>query len=160
MNNPVFYWHKPSAAVNTLVGAIYFIGNPVVWLGSTLLLLAAVAWLFIRAMQTTSWVVLGKSPLLLPLVGYLFSFWPLTRVDRGLFLYHYLTPLLFAILVGVLWLDELGWFGKGTGQPAPRRVYMSAVAVLVFFLLFSPLTYGFSLHPDTQALLFWFQNWR
>lgn len=160
MSNPVFYWHKPVPGAVSVVQAIYFIGNPVVWMGSTLLLFTAVAWLVIRTVQSATAATLRKSHVLLPLLGYALSFWPLTRVDRGLFLYHYVTPLLFAILVGVLWLDEQGWFGDGSVSHVPRRVYVSLAVVILFFLFFSPLTYGFRLHPDTQALLFWFQSWR
>lgn len=158
MQTPVFYWQK-SGLGSPLVGALYFIGNPVVWVGSTLLALAAAAWIGLTAARQGKLPALGRVRLSLPLLGYVMSYGPLTRVDRGLFLYHYLTPLLFAIILGVLWLDRLGWFGSG-GGPIPRRVWIGVGAVIIGFLIFSPLTYGWLLHPDTQALLFWSRSWR
>jgi dolichyl-phosphate-mannose-protein mannosyltransferase len=157
MSNPVFYWQ---GGVAPLVAAIYFIGNPVVWIGSTIILLATLVWILIMIGKEGDVTSLTKTGLLIPLLGYGLAFYPLTRVDRGLFLYHYLTPLVFAIVVGVLWLDQRGWFNRTTVRQQPPRVYIAGAVVLLFFLLFSPLTYGVLLSPETQQLLFWFSTWR
>lgn len=160
MSNPVFYWQKSSAGAPSLVAAIYFIGNPVVWIGSTLLLLIALLWAGLTLAMNRSWTAFTHDWFLIPALGYVGAFWPLTRVDRGLFLYHYATPLVFAILLGVLWLDRQGWFNRVSITAQPRRVYISVALLVLFFVLFSPLTYGWFLHPDTQKLLFWLPSWR
>lgn len=159
MNNPVFYWQAGNVPPS-LVGALYFIGNPVVWVGSTILLLAVLVWTLTMIGKEGAVAVLTKSSLFIPLLGYGLALYPLTRVDRGLFLYHYLTPLVFAIIIAVLWLDQRGWFKRTSLKQQPPRVYIAGALVLFFFILFSPLTYGFLLHTDLQQMLFWFSSWR
>lgn len=160
MNTPVFYWHRFAPGASAAVGAIYFIGNPVVWIGSTLLGVAALAWVALVGVGKKTLAPLQQTWLLIPVLGYSLAFLPLTRVDRGLFLYHYLSPLLFAIMLGVLWLDQQGWLYRSSIRHQPRRVYLTVAALFLFFLMFSPLTYGWLLNPDTQKLLFWFSSWR
>ena len=161
MNTPVFYWHKSAPAMAPLVAAMYFIGNPLVWIGSTLLLFVVVVWTGFTAVQQRKKIRTLASPaVLVPLVGYALAFYPLTRVDRGLFLYHYLTPLLFALLLSVVWLDQRGWFAAGSLHRQPSRVYLSLVILLFFFILFSPLTFGLFIDPDIQKILFWSDSWR
>lgn len=151
MRTSVYYWQYGGGSGRD--GAIYFIGNPLVWWGSGVLLV------LVLVEEVQAW---GRHwrVLLLPLVGYVAAYAPLIRVPRALFLYHYLMPLLFAVLVGVVWLDANGFFRPGpvSGQ---RRWYFVAVGALVaFFVVFSPLTYGFLLPPALFAKLFWLTSWR
>jgi dolichyl-phosphate-mannose--protein O-mannosyl transferase len=159
MSTPVFYWQSSQVQPPHL-GAIYFIGNPVVWVGSTLLLLAAIAWMIMVMAKPGTVSGLRTSGFIIPLLGYAVSFWPLTRVDRGLFLYHYLTPLIFGVLLGVVWLDQRSWFNRLNILRQPARVQWGLALVVLFFVFFSPLTYGWPLDSDLQQLLFWFKNWR
>ena len=43
------------------------------------------------------------------LIAYVLAYLPFFRVTRILFLYHYLTPLVFALACVLIWLDEAGW---------------------------------------------------
>ena len=142
MLRSVFYWQGDNAA-------IYFLGNPIVWWGSLILALAAIGALVRTVARARSL----STPLWIPLTGFLIAFIPLVRVPRPLFLYHYLTPLLFSLVLGLLWLD-------GALTPLARRrvVFSLGLAVLAAFVLFSPLTYGY-LAP-WQEQLFWLPTWR
>ena len=103
MLGPVFYASPPG-------GPLYFIGNPVLWWGTTLGLVAAALVGGLGRKGRGS-----PRPLLwVPVAGYLIAYAPLIPVPRPLFLYHYLTPLVFGVCAVVLWLD-------GAGLDAARR---------------------------------------
>jgi dolichyl-phosphate-mannose--protein O-mannosyl transferase len=142
MRTPVYYWQGVNAAM-------YFLGNPVVWWGGALLFIVVILDL-----------LLGKQRQRIPflwvaIVGYLVSLAPLMRIPRALFLYHYLTPLLFSLLAGVLWLDKQKSFY------IKRNFYFLLALVAIGFLLISPLTYGFATPPFYQNIIFGlFPFWR
>lgn len=140
MVRPVFYWSKAGAWV-------YFIGNPLVWWGSIILfVIAVVHYLLDKDMRRRA----GLAAVLL--LGYVLSFLPFVHIPRALFLYHYLTPLVFSLLFGLWWLDTM----------LPQRykknvVIITSILLLVGFIVFSPLTYGFD---GWQQSLMWFHSWR
>ncbi|MEK7556657.1 MAG: phospholipid carrier-dependent glycosyltransferase [Patescibacteria group bacterium] len=140
MLTSIFYWNGDGGEV------IYFLGNPAVWWGSTLLFL----WAFFlgrREVWKRGWV---------PFLGFLIAMLPLVRVPRALFLYHYLTPLLFSLAFGLVWLDTV------LVSPERRRKVLGAatLALVVFFLAFAPLTFGLSVAPGWISALYWLPNWR
>lgn len=147
---PVFYWQGSDTF-------IYLLGNPAVWWGSTLLFVTALIAMVVRfgrrqritnseSQITRSWI---------PLLGYGIAMFPFIRIPRALFLYHYFTPLLLALLVGLLWLD-----GVVTQKQRRLAVVGSTVIIVATFFWFSPLTYGLPVRPDLQGTLFWFRSWR
>jgi dolichyl-phosphate-mannose-protein mannosyltransferase len=144
MQRPIFYWQDNGAMV-------YFLGNPAVWWGGSILFLTAIIAKLtrvpaVRSSNTLGWIFLA---------GYIVSFLPFVQVPRVLFLYHYMTPLVFSVLFGIWWLNSIVVYNKWFWQ-----VYGFGIAFLVAgFLLFSPLTYGFAA-PQWQQWLFWFSTWR
>lgn len=143
MKTSVFYWQGEGAA-------LYFLGNPVVWWGGSVLFIAAAIALVAGRRQIMS------APIWIPVAGYLIAMLPLVGVPRALFLYHYLTPLLFSLLVGLMWLDT-----RIRSQELQRRVYGVALIVLLAgFIFFSPLTYGFEVPPEWFQAMFWLPDWR
>ena len=157
MARPVYYWNHDSAA-------LYFVGNPAVWWGTTfglLLLLGNLVLLRVTELRLAA----GASPwprrLWIPLLGYAIALLPLVRVPRALFLYHYLTALLFALCAVLLWLDHVGWTRPG-GWRSQRASYFAAIAALVFgFALISPFTFSFVAAPGYRELVFGlFPGWR
>jgi dolichyl-phosphate-mannose--protein O-mannosyl transferase len=71
-------------------------------------------------------------------------------VPRVLFLYHYLTPLLFGLCAVVLWLDHVGWTRAGSWT-SQRWSYHAAIAALVVgFLAMSPFSFAFIRTPEYQ----------
>ncbi len=131
MLKPVFYWQGTAQRV------IYFLGNPVVWWGSTLLLAVAV----LHSMWQRRFFWGGG----LLLTGFLLSLLPFIRIPRALFMYHYLTPLIFGVMFGVLWLD--GWLGK--------RGWLAWLlpAVAIGWIIVAPFTYALVVPTWWQAVL-------
>jgi len=132
--------------------SIYLVGNPVIWWGSSLLLIVALA-----AAQRGR----NEGPRhWIPLAGYAMSFLPLMPIARVLFLYHYLTPLLFGAAFGLLWLDRQGWIRPGGLAQQPRSYFAVIALVAAGFLLVSPLTYGFSAGGYDEWLAGVVRSWR
>lgn len=157
LRSPVAFWRQGDLSLQLF-------GNPVVWWGSGLLLLALAGNVLrtgYRARKAIPRQPGDPAPanpaLAVPLAGYLLSYLPLAAVQRPLFLYHYLTPLIFAVIAGALWLD-----GRLTaGAPARgRRVLWAGLGLLATgFLIVSPVTYGFEAPFGLQRdLLGWIRS--
>ncbi|PIT98511.1 MAG: hypothetical protein COT71_00225 [Candidatus Andersenbacteria bacterium CG10_big_fil_rev_8_21_14_0_10_54_11] len=172
MAEPVFYWqHGPMAPGRA--GVIYFIGNPAVWWGVSFMFLAAVFsvlltwadWLRLAARRGVRAASRGarrlfNEPLFLLLVGFALSLVPLTGVHRVLFLYHYLTPLLFSLLFVVLWLERVGWIQPGGVRVQSRWYVLVLFSTAAFFIFFSPLAYGWAVPAEWLNHLYWLSGWR
>ena len=154
MTRSVFYWVDSSAT-------IYFLGNPLVWWGIGLLSLVAVASYLVpllRRLALERPLILPRQ-LWLPLVGYGGSMLPLVAVPRVLFLYHYLTPLLFSLLFSLLWLN--GQLKQVRVNYVMRYYYVAVLSLVALtFVWFSPLSYGWPIPGGLDRLLFWFPGWR
>jgi dolichyl-phosphate-mannose--protein O-mannosyl transferase len=148
MWRPIYYYAS-------LGSAIYLLGNPVVWWGTSLGMLC-VLWTSVRE-------VLGQGPAaglptrqpmirLLPLLGFLVSYLPYLVIPRVMFLYHYLPSLVFAICAVALWLDQRGWTRPGRFADQPRALRWLIILIPLGFLLVSPLSYGLGL---PEELLGW-----
>lgn len=139
MVRSVFYWQGEQSQF------IYLLGNPIVWWGAFLGLCACVATLLSRTkIHGWIWIIV---------LGYFLSYIPLMRVPRVLFLYHYMTPLIFSLLCALWWLD----------RAAQKKILLSSIAVIAIvagFLFISPLTYGFSISSAWQEALFMISSWR
>ena len=150
-----YFWQGEGAS-------IYLVGNPVVWWGSS----AAVAAILLFT------IVKGPLGLRLPaaanvqakpwlaLTAYAIAYAPLLPVGRVLFLYHYLTPLTFAVAFVLLWLDRFGWTRPGR-LSEQRFSYFAVLGFAVLgFLVTSPLTYGFSAGGYDEWLAAFVRSWR
>lgn len=157
MATPIFYWGKEN-------NWLYFIGNPVVWWGMTVLFAVAV---ISTLLSSISDLRVGTMPafhnkrLWIPLLGYGCSYIPLIAVSRVLFLYHYLTPLAFSTIFVVLWLEGIGAIRAG-GIFKQRWSYYAFIAVLIAgFFAVAPVTYGiWGDWPVKNALFKVFPGWR
>jgi dolichyl-phosphate-mannose-protein mannosyltransferase len=136
---PIFYWVSGERS-------IYLWGNPVLWWGTTLLLVVILGATALG--RVTSLAIAGggepKSRALqwIPFWGFVFSFAPLAFVPRALFLYHYFTPLVFAVLYVILWLDGAEWIVSSRLLKQRKSYYAVALLLLVGFLAVSPVSYG------------------
>ena len=144
MTTPPFYWSAPHAS-------IYLLGNPIVWWGTSLLMIVITCIVVLTKVTRLSWR--AKTPrvtLWIPFVGYLIATLPYAMVTRPLFMYHYLPSLLFALLFVVLWLDSAGWIRSG-GVRVQRKSYFGVLAVTVAcFVFLSSVSYGYP-HPAWYA---------
>ena len=141
MWRPLYYYAGPSSA-------LYFVGNPVVWWGSSIGLLC-VLWGALRGVvggERSEDLPARPLPLRqLPLLGFLVSFLPFIVIPRVMFLYHYLPSLIFAICAVALWLDSRGWTREGGFADQSRTVKWLLILIPAGFLAISPVTYGFTL---------------
>jgi dolichyl-phosphate-mannose-protein mannosyltransferase len=145
MARPIFYWSGSGGT------EIFFVGNPVLWWGTTLGLVM-VAMNVVLLKVTNLRLRGGDQPwprlLWIPVLGYLISYAPLIPVQRPLFLYHYFSPLLFALTTVVLWLDHVGWT-RPTGFRGQRLSFHVAMATLAAgFIAMSPFIFSFLDMPD------------
>ena len=150
-----YFWQGEGAS-------IYMVGNPVVWWGTMILLLAILVQLaVVKPLGARMPPPVNTRPLpWIPVVGYAIAFLPLFPVQRVLFMYHYLTPLLFSLAFVLLWLDRQG-FGSNTETSSQRVGYTLVIALAVAgFLLISPLTYGFSAGGYDEWLAGVVRSWR
>lgn len=150
-----FFWAGPTSS-------IHLVGNPLVWWGSAVLLITMLVNTVL--MRVTR---LSLSPpssvqvqLWLPLAGFAIAFLPFFGVERVLFLYHYLTPLVFAVGAVLLWLDRAGWIRSPHIGDQRRSYYVVLALAVMGFLVVSPLTYGFSVDRYDEWLVELLRSWR
>lgn len=136
MARPIFYWVKDMAR-------IYLVGNPVVWFGSSFAVIASL-WFLVRR----------RADALLPILlgAFALNFFPFAAIGRVMFLYHYFTALIFAVLVLAWLIDRL--------QRPERGALALAFMALVAFIYFAPLSYGTTLEPPALERRLWFDSWR
>jgi dolichyl-phosphate-mannose-protein mannosyltransferase len=139
MGRPIFYWIQGAER-------IYLLGNPVVWWASTF------AVLFLIATTLTSGVR-SIPPVRILLVGaWLMNLLPFIGISRVMFLYHYLTALIWAVLMLAYVVDD---------QKRPRRtVLVLGILALISFVFFAPLTYGTALSERAYEWRVWFTSWK
>jgi len=176
VQTPVFYWQfNETTGQTNRMGSIYFLPNPVLWWGTSALFCVVLLAMIITGVNyvvgwkggwQTGWARIRgqwQRSLLrqawLPLTGYVISYVPLMKVTRVLFLYHYLMPWLFSLLVVVLWLDKIGWIAAVDVLNQPKRYWLVLGVVISVFVFFSPLTYGFLLSAASREWLFWLKTW-
>ncbi|MEK7507308.1 MAG: phospholipid carrier-dependent glycosyltransferase [Patescibacteria group bacterium] len=150
MARPVYYWNEtlPGNQINYTPARIYFLGNPVVWWGSTV----AVLYFLLTLIPAFSGNR-DKEKLAMALLGaYFLNLLPFIGIKRAMFLYHYLTALIFAILILVYLVDKL---------PARKKIFTGLLlAGLVSFIYFAPLSYGLPISEPAYNARVWFPSWR
>jgi len=88
------------------------------------------------------------------LVGFILNFIPFIFITRPMFLYHYLTALIFVILALCLVVDLLK-------KRAKILIFVLILLLaLASFIFFSPLTYGLKLKPQSFQTRIWSTNWQ
>ena len=122
---------------------LHFLGNPMVWWGSTLAL-AVIAITPYLVRTTDLSLPEGRSVwpenLWVVLCGWGLAFFPLALLTRVMFLYHYLTPVVFAVCAAVLWLDHVGWIRSGRLRDQRLSYYLAIAAIVAGFAAISPFT--------------------
>lgn len=139
LGRSIFYWV-------TATSRIYLLGNPVVWWASTV----AVLYLFAT---TVAAGIRNISPIRVMLLGaWLMNMLPFIGISRVMFLYHYLTALIWAVLMLAYIVDTLK-------KPARTALVLSALA-LACFVFFAPLTYGLPMSDGAYHQRLWFRTWQ
>jgi len=160
MRKPIFYWVKSQ---DGLSASIYLVGNPMVWWSSSLSVVLSVILLAFKKIRKK------LSPgIYLLLVGYLVNLLPFVAIHRVAFLYHYLTSLVFAILIlafivekslSIEEMKEKKWKKEKIEEPKRNKkiyltLYFAALGLtLISFLVIAPITYGLFM-PTKQAAFY------
>lgn len=154
MKVPPYFWSGETAVE-------YLIGNPVVWWGSSVLIVVMIVnFGLARVTQIKLAPRPSSSRLWWLLIAYVLAYLPFFRVTRILFLYHYLTPLVFALACVLIWLEEMGWTRPESAGRQRASYYGVMAAAVVGFLLMSPLTYGYPGGAYGNWLVAAIRSWR
>jgi len=138
---PVYYWNQDQIdSLPTWKSKIYFSGNIFLWwLTIFCFIIVVLTTLFKKSRQQIS-------PIFFILIlAYLANLLPFILVKRVAFLYHYLLPAVFTIL--------LTSFVLGYLLPKYKKTFIVIVLLIAFsFLIIAPLSYGWPMPPKLNAL--------
>lgn len=157
MARPVYFW-QGETATNGAQGNIYLLGNPVVWAISTIGVIVALLIWIIRPR------LLGarRNVMAFLLTGYGINFVPFAFIDRPMFLYHYLFAFVFGILIACVLFSRLfDWQARKYNKQVVSQTFWILIAVVVLaFLYFLPISYGWPLSPADLQQRMWLTSWR
>ncbi len=138
MARPIFYWVSENSR-------IYLLGNPIIWWASTVAILLSLIY------------VVRHKIIKILLGGYLLNLLPFIGIKRVMFLYHYLTGLVFAILILVYLIENIQPFDKLRA----RKIFIGlTIASVAAFIYFAPLSYGLPLSQKAYDARVWLPSWR
>lgn len=145
MTRSIYYWVNGESR-------IYLIGNPIIWWTSTatILYLAFNALYSIFQKKTTYYILHTTSYFLL--AGYIVNILPFIGVKRVMFLYHYFIAYIFAIMI-MVWLIS-------QNKNSKKIFGVLAVASVIAFIYFAPLTYGLELSDKAYESRVWLESWK
>ncbi len=168
MLRPVYYWNKDiTIGATTWYEKIYLLGNPFVWWLSTL----TVAYFFVSIMCKACMIafshirkkhtnVLEKhrgKPVSMYMTlflsaGYLVNLLPFIFIGRVMFLYHYLTALVIAIMITAIMI---------TSDQKPRKLFLGflMLGTMVGFFVVFPISYGTILNSAWPRSVFLLTSW-
>ena len=145
MTRPIFYWVSGDSK-------IYLLGNPIIWWSSTIAVAIGI-WLTAYSLwPKRKLLTISCPPLAILLGGYALNLLPFIGIKRVMFLYHYLTGLLFAILILVYLIEK--------SEHARKIFIVLTIASVVAFIYFAPLTYGLPLSSKAYDARVWLNTWR
>lgn len=137
---PIYLWQGKIVNMNQKTANLWLFGNLIIWLTSFLgIIFTAIAILFKRLRKKMPTIIFWL------LFAYLANLLPFIFIKRALFLYHYLFAITFAIIILSIFLERIM-----TLYPKYKiAVYLFLVLAFIFFVVFSPLSYGF---PESVKL--------
>ncbi|MEX1063965.1 MAG: phospholipid carrier-dependent glycosyltransferase [Candidatus Paceibacterota bacterium] len=157
MTRPIYYWngHQERNEGGQILeqSRIYLIGNPIIWWASTI----AMLFMLLELSRSVFNYIRKRffeypKVFLLLSAGFIFNLLPFVGIDRVMFLYHYMTAMVFAIMALAYLVDTSG---------NRKRIFLFIfIAGLAAFLFFSPLTYGLPLSEKGYDARVWFATWR
>ena len=144
MMRPVYYWNE---TVDAKEAKIYLIGNPFIYWTSAVAILFLLTNIFNPIFKNKRKIMLFLGG------GYLLNFLPFIGIGRVMFLYHYFSSLIFAAIALSFLIDSI--------QKNKTAIFIAVILTAgLFFLFFSPLTYGIPLTPDQYNIRVWLNSWR
>ena len=94
------------------------------------------------------------------LAGYVINMLPFIGVKRVMFLYHYFTAYIFAIMI-LVWLVSQP-FNEAEDKNKNSKIIFRVLLILsiMAFIYFAPLSYGLELPPKSYEARVWFESWK
>lgn len=157
-----YRWDKDTVNGKVEVRYMYLVSNPVIWfsvLAGIVLSLSLIISKFIYGQQEKNtplfyWICIFTALYLSYMVAIL-------QIERVMYLYHYLVPLVFgminlALVFSYIYRDDILankkhlWINLG--------LYIALI--IAVFTFFSPLTYGIGLTEDQFEMRNWFSFWK
>jgi dolichyl-phosphate-mannose-protein mannosyltransferase len=157
MKHPIALWENERAGPDQRQ-VVVLLGNPVLWWGALAGVIGAAVWLLRRKSVSAT----HRFAVAFLVGGFAINFVPFIFIRRLMYLYHYLFALVFGVLVSVYWLGTImGWnerdeplFSFESRRSA--RLYWAVFALVVLsFLYFLPLSYGFVMSQTAFDARFW-----
>ncbi len=156
MARPIYYWNNANMT-NGHTERIYLIGNPVVWYASTVallyLIINVIGDLIIKKRKALSE---NKVPLIL-IGAYTINLLPFIGIGRVMFLYHYLTAYIFAILMLTYLINKLEFKNE---KRSSIFIVTAVIIAGIFFVYFSPLSYGLDISQQSFLNHIWVPSWQ
>ncbi|MBD2178713.1 phospholipid carrier-dependent glycosyltransferase [Pseudanabaena sp. FACHB-1998] len=123
---------------------VHALGNPILWWLSSLAMVAIAIWAIAKV----------RGELIYVAVGYAANYFPWLIVKRCLFIYHYMSPLVFsfvalAMIMAALYQQKQVW--------ARTIPVMAIAAILSSQIFFMPIWLGLPLSPTAFYERMWFQ---
>lgn len=157
-----YRWNRTTIDGQSRVSYTYLVGNPLVWWPVLAGIILSLALLIARTVFAAPiadarlfwWMALATGLWLAYMAAIL-------QIERVMYLYHYLLPLLF----GILNLAALGAYllreGLAAGRTHTRLNLLGYLGLVVLaFWFFAPLTYGWPLTTEEVELRQWLPVWR
>lgn len=146
---PVLFTYD--AVANNRFQVTTTLGNPVLWWGSTVSMLASTAYVIYRQVTHGERII---NHALTPFIVGFFAFWlPWAPVSRVLFLYHYFPAYGFALFTVTYWLRQL-W------NRSPQAVIAVLAGLFLISIFFLPLSIGWwSLSKAQLDVRVWVGSW-
>jgi dolichyl-phosphate-mannose--protein O-mannosyl transferase len=153
---PIWFYYQGNGG--NVIG-VDGIGNPLEWWASTLAVvytILAVVYSFLTWSRQENQILTRKQlwPVLFLLAGWGAFFLPWAVIGRVLFLYHYLTSYVFALLLmafwlGAAWRETYNWIFVG----------LALTAMVISGGLFAPIWIAYPIPQEYFNWLMWFKSW-
>lgn len=157
-----YRWDREVVDGHVTVAHIYLVANPVVWFSALAGIVLSVGLLISRYVyrqpveheRLFGWIAVFTGL-------YLSYMAVMLHIERVMYLYHYLVPLVFALINLALvftYIFHAQLFSRNRTIFATLGIFV--VLVVVVFAYFSPLTYGLPITPEQFERRQWFDVWQ
>lgn len=156
MIRPMAYFYQKVSGDNPVIYDVHAMGNPILWwLGTASIILLIgvfISRFYQRKFQIYPQLWIG----LFVVVNYAANLLPWIKVDRCLFIYHYMSAAVYSFMAIALFIDQ--WINSE--NPTYRRIGYGAIALIsLAFIFWLPIYLGLPLTPLELRLRMWFPTW-
>ena len=163
MTRPIYYWVRDNPSAGSGQAArIYLLGNPITWWGSTIAVIFLAISLLSEKLKVKSSKLFENDFISYFLLGgWTINLLPFVGIKRAMFLYHYFTAFIFAVITLVYIIDRFDELTTGKTSKNPRKLFVGLiVCASIFFVFFAPLSYGLNMSDKQYEARFWLSSWK